>query len=316
MNPTMTPLNAIFNYQGGMATLDALMSTFGTAISGPLGSLTVSLFLASLLWVWVKNKFDTWSFWELFLRLFITAAGLAAWHSVFFFVDGGMNQIVTLFGHVDPNTQIADILLTPFANLTSTTFSLLQIGTSAPLFQLLGLLLFFIAWAMYNLNVVGAFFTTMLLYLIGPVFLACFVFEPLHDVWMRWVRFYLTVKVWMLVLNAFIYMVDTFMATSMTTDWGQVNASLLADSYLFFLIVGFGASFPIARGLVGGAGTVLGSGAMVPGVAAAAAGTALAVGGLAVGSAIGGPVGATAGAAAGGGMGKAGSSALAPKREG
>ncbi|MFZ5984469.1 MAG: hypothetical protein ACOYXN_08900 [Acidobacteriota bacterium] len=316
MNPTQTPLNAIFNYQGGMAALDALLGTFGTAVSGPLGSLTVSLFLVSLLWVWVKNKFDTWSFWELFLRLFITAAGLATWHSIFFFVDGGLNQIATLFGHVDPNIQIADILLTPFANLTSTTFSLLQIGTAAPVFQLIGLVLFFIAWAMYNLNIVGAFFTTMLLYLIGPIFLATFVFEPLHDIWMRWVRFYLTVKVWMLVLNAFIYMVDTFMAANMTTDWGQVNASLLADCYLFFLVVGFGASFPIARGLVGGAGTVLGSGAMVPGVAAAAAGTALAVGGLAVGGAIGGPAGATAGAAAGGGVGKAGGSALAPKREG
>ncbi len=316
MNPTQTPLNAIFNYQGGMAALDALLGTFGTAVSGPLGSLTVSLFLVSLLWVWVKNKFDTWSFWELFLRLFITAAGLASWHTVFFFVDDGLSQVTTLFGHVDPNTQIMDILLTPFANITSVTFSLLQIGSSAPVFQLIGLILFFIAWAMYNLNVVGAFFTTMLLYLIGPLFLASFVFEPLHDIWMRWVRFYLTIKVWMLVLNAFIYMVDTFMAANMSTDWGQINATLLADCYLFFLIVGFGASFPIARGLVGGAGTVLGSGSMVPGVAAAAAGTALAVGGLAAGGAIGGPVGATAGAAAGGGMGKAGGSALAPKREG
>ncbi|MFZ5984118.1 MAG: hypothetical protein ACOYXN_07120 [Acidobacteriota bacterium] len=316
MNPTQTPLNTLFNYQGGMAALDALVGTFGTAVSGPLGSLTVSLFLVSLLWVWVKNKFDTWSFWELFLRLFVAAAGLASWHTVFFFVDDGLSQVTTLFGHADPNTQIMDILLIPFANLTSTTFSILQIGSSAPVFQLLGLLLFFIAWAMYNLNVVGAFFTTMLLYLIGPIFLATFVFEPLHDVWMRWVRFYLTVKVWMLVLNAFIYMVDTFLAANMATDWGQVNASLLADCYLFFLIVGFGASFPIARGLVGGAGTVLGSGAMVPGVAAAAAGTALAVGGLAAGGAIGGPAGATAGAAAGGGVGKAGASALAPRREG
>jgi type IV secretory pathway VirB6-like protein len=316
MDPTQTPLNALFNYQLGQAAIDALVSTFGTAVSGPLGAITVSLFLISLLWVWVKNKFDTWSFWELFLRLFITAAGLSVWHSIFFFVDDSLGYVATLFGHVDPNTQIADILLTPFANITSVTFSLLQIGSCAPLFQLIGLILFFIAWAMYNLNVVGAFFTTMLLYMIGPIFLACFVFEPLHDVWMRWVRFYLTVKVWMLVMNAFIYMVDTFMAANMSTDWGQVNAGLFADCYLFFLIVGFGASFPIARGLIGGAGTVLGSGSFVPGVAAAAAGTALAVGGLAVGGTIGGPVGATAGAAAGGGLGKAGSSALAPRREG
>ena len=315
MDPSQTPLNALFNYQLGQSAIDALVSTFGTAVSGPLGSLTISLFLASLLWVWVKNKFDTWSFWELFLRLFITAAGLAVWHSIFFMVDDAMGSIATLFGHVDPNTQIADILLTPFANITSVTFSLLQIGSCAPLFQLIGLILFFIAWAMYNLNAAGAFFSTMLLYMIGPIFLACFVFEPLHDLWMRWVRFYLTIKVWMLVMNAFIYMVDTFMAASMTTDWSQANSALLADCYLFFLIVGFGASFPIARGLVGGAGTVLGSGSFVPGVAAAAAGTALAVGGLATGAAIGGPVGATAGAAAGGGVGKAGSSALAPRRE-
>jgi type IV secretory pathway VirB6-like protein len=281
-----------------------------------LGALTVSLFLISLMWVWVKNKFDTWSFWELFLRLFIVSAGLASWHTAFVFVDGAMANITTLFGHLDPNTQIADILMTPFANVTSMTLSLLQIGTAAPLFQLVGLLLFFMAWAMYNLNVAGAFFTTALLYMLGPMFLACFVFDPLHDLWMRWVRFYLTVKVWMLVLNAFIYLVDTFMAANMSTDWGQVNASLLADCYLFFLVVGFGASFPIARGLVGGAGTVLGSGNIVPGVAAAAAGTALAVGGLAAGGALAGPVGAAAGAAAGGGIGKAGSSALAPKREG
>ena len=315
MTPLQTPLSALFNFQAGQGALSALVGTFGTAVSGPLGSLTLGLFLTSLLWVWVKNKFDTWSFWELFLRLFIAAAGLAVWQHVFFFVDDGLAQVVTLFGHADPNTQILDILLTPFANITSLTFSLLQIGGCAPIFQLIGLVFFAIAWAMYNLNVVGAFFSTMLLYLIGPLFLACFVFEPLHDLWMRWVRFYLTVKVWMLVLNAFIYMVDTFMATAMTTDWSQANAALLADCYLFFLVVGFGASFPIARGLVGGAGTVLASGSFVPAAAGAAAGTGLAVGGLAVGAAVGGPVGATAGAAAGGGAGKAAGSVLAPRRE-
>jgi hypothetical protein len=311
LNPDDVPLWSLFNFQTGQGALEALVSSFGTATSGPLGSLTIALFLASLMWVWVKSKFDTWSFWELFLRLFITAAGLAVWSSLFFSLDSALTSVTTLFGHVNPNTQIADILLTPFLNFQP-IFGIAQLLSTSGVYTLLCIILYAIAWAMYNINVVGQFFTTMLLYVCGPLFLACFVFEPLHDLWMRWVRFYLTVKVWMLMMNAFIYIVDTFLAANMTSMWAQTVSPLLAICYLALLILGFTASFPIARGLVGGGAQVIASGNFIPSAAAGAAGAAAIAGGVAITAATGNPAGLAGGAIAAGGT----RAASAPIRQG
>ena len=147
----------------------------------------------------------------------------------------------------------------------------------------------------------------MLLYLIGPIFLACFVFRtparPLDALG----PLYLHKKGLDARPERLHHMVDTFMAANTSTDWGQVNATLLADCYLFFLIVGFGASFPIARpgGRRGDGPRLRKHGA--GGGCRRGGDRTPAIGGLAAGGAIGGPVGATAGTAAGGGVGKAGS---------
>jgi hypothetical protein len=311
VNPDDVPLWSLFNFQTGQDALAALVSTFGTATSGPLGSLTIALFLASLMWVWVKSKFDTWSFWELFLRLAITASGLAVWTSLFFMLDGALNSVATLFGNVNPNTQIADILLTPFLNFQP-IFGLAQLLSTSGIYTLLCIILYAVAWAMYNINVVGQFFTTMLLYVSGPLFLSCFVFEPLHDLWMRWVRFYLTVKVWMLMMNAFIYIVDTFLAANMTSMWAQTVSPLLAICYLALLILGFTASFPIARGLVGGGAQVIATGNFLPSAVTGAAGAAALAGGVAVTAATGSPAGLAGGSIAAGGT----RAASAPIRQG
>ncbi|MEJ2368900.1 MAG: hypothetical protein P8Z49_11280, partial [Acidobacteriota bacterium] len=213
------------------------------------------------------------------------------------------------------NTAIVEILTAPFADISTIKVSLLGLMTAGPLFHLVGLLLFLLTWAMYNVDIAGAFFSTMLLYVLGPIFLACFVFEPLHDLWMRWVRFYLTIKVWMLVLNAFVWMVDAFANGTFTSRWSDFQSALLIDCYLFFLFIGFAAAFPVARALVGGAATSLVSSGFLSGLAGAGLGAGAALGGVAIGAAAG-PGGAAVGRAFGSAAGGVTKHVLTPpKRE-
>lgn len=309
MNPQS--LQQLFNYQLAVQAIDNLISRYGWP-GGTLFTLVVALFVTSLVWVWVREKFDTWAFWTLFLRLFVAAAILTQWKYLFFTLDDACATPVGLFGFSQPAQEISNLLLNQWANWDSLSWSLLSIMTGGMVFQVIGLLLALLAFAMYGLNLVGSYFTTLLLYAVGPFFVALWVFEPLHDVLMRYVRFYLTIKVWLLLNNLFLYILDASVASNLGTIFGQQNGAILADAYLLFLIVGLAACFPMARGLVGGAGSLLASGTAVPGVAAAAGGAALAVGGMAAGAAVGGPAGAGVGGGIGGSAGKAGGSAINP----
>ncbi|MGA9753264.1 MAG: hypothetical protein WBS54_15900 [Acidobacteriota bacterium] len=319
MEPTF--LSSLFDYTAGGTALGQVVASLGTAVSGPLGSITLSLFLVSLMWGWVKSRFETWTFWDLFLRLIIVAAGLSTWTQIFMFVDGALDSVTTLFGTIHPGTLIKAVLLTPYANVLSpgtNVLSFWSIFTGGPLFLGLSLLLYFLAWAIYNIDVVGAIFGLSLLYVLGPLFLACLVFDPLRDLWMHWLRFYLTVKAWILVLNVFLFMVSSFMIQPFTASWSGTQAALLADTYLLFLIAGFLAAFPVARALVGGAGHLFVSGGFLPGAAAGAGGAVVTAGGVGAGALIGGPAGAAVGGVAGSGaaaFAKAGASAAAPTRE-
>ena len=319
MEPTF--LSSLFDFSAGGTAMGQVVASMGTAVSGPLGSITLSLFLVSLMWAWVKNKFDTWSFWDLFLRLIIVAAGLSTWTQIFMFVDDALDSVTTLFGTIQPQTLIKGVLLTPYTNVlanSSNVLSFWSIFTGAPLLLGLSILLYFLAWAIYNIDVVGAIFGLALLYVLGPLFLACFVFDPLHDLWMHWLRFYLTIKTWILVLNVFLFIVSSCMIQPFTATWSDDHAALLANTYLLFLIAGFLATFPVARALVGGAGHTFVSGNFLPGAAAAAGGTAMTAGGVVAGTLIAGPAGAAVGGAAGSGaatLTKAGASAVAPTRE-
>jgi type IV secretory pathway VirB6-like protein len=313
-----TFLSSLFDFSAGGAAMRQVVANLGTAVSGPLGSITLSLFLVNLMWVWVKNKFDTWSFWDLFLRLIIVAAGLSTWTQIFMFVDEALDSVTTLFGTIQPQTLLNNVLLTPYASIFATTnfLTFWSIFAGAPLLLALSVLLYFLAWAIYNIDVVGANFALALLYVLGPLFLTCFVFDPLQDLWTHWLRFYLTIKAWILVLNVFLFVVSSFMIQPFGATW--LDAALLSNTYLLFLIAGFLATLPVARALVGGAAHTFVSGNFLPGAAAAAAGTAMTVGGVVAGTLIAGPVGAAVGGAVGSGAGtltKAGASAVAPTRE-
>jgi hypothetical protein len=309
MNPQ--DLQGLFNYQLAVQAIDNLISRYGWP-GGTLFTLVVALFVASLVWVWVREKFDTWAFWILFLRLFLASAILTQWKTLFFTLDSACDSATTLFGFSQPAQEIANLLLNQFSNWDSITWNILSLLTGGILFEVLGLFLALIAFAMYGLNIVGAHFTTLLLYAVGPFFVALWVFDPLQDLMMRFVRFYLTIKVWLLLNNLLLYILDASLASNLSTLFGQEQGAALSDAYLLFLIVGLGACFPMARGLVGGAGNLLASGSMVPGVAAAAGGAALTVGGMAAGAAIAGPAGAGIGGGVGGAAGKAGGTAVNP----
>ncbi|MGC8854668.1 MAG: type IV secretion system protein [Halothiobacillaceae bacterium] len=319
MEPTF--LSSLFDFAAGGMALRQVVASLGTAVSGMLGSITLSLFLVSLMWGWVRSRFETWTFWDLFLRLIIVAAGLSTWTDIFMFVDEALDSVTTLSGTIHPQTLIRDVLLTPYTNVLSpgtNVLSFWSIFAGGPFFMALSLLLYFLAWAMYNIDVVGAIFGLALLYVLGPLFLACFVFDPLRDLWMHWLRFYLTIKAWVLVLNVFLFLVSSFMIQPFTASWSGTQAAIMADTYLLFLIVGFIGALPVARALVGGAGHVFVSGNFLPGAAAGAAGAVATAGGVAAGALIGGPAGAAVGGAAGSGaaaFAKAGASAAAPTRE-
>lgn len=308
-----TTLEQLFNFGLVKQALENLVSTYGTPASGPLGSIFVSFFLISLTWVWVKNKFDTWSPWDVFLRTFIAAAGLVTWNTVFWTVDGAAASVVGLFGHLNPDAAITNILTSPYAaSFTSLMSSAILILT--PIATLIQLALYLTVEAVYNLNLLGAYFTTLLLYLLGPFFLTFYAFDPLQDLWMKYVRFYLTIKVWILVQNAFLYMVETALAGNLTSLAGQLTAPLLSISYLFFLLIGLAACFPIARALTGGAAQALGSGSFVPGMVGAGVVAGTTVAGMAAGSAAG-PAGTVAGGAVGASAGGLGRKVITPNRE-
>ena len=313
MSPTAPSLADLLNFGLVKQALENLVSAYGTPASGPIGALFVSFFLITILWVWVKNRFDTWSLWDVFLRTFIAAAGLVSWNSVFWLVDGAAGHTASLFGNINPNETIANILITPYyTSFESLMGSAVLILT--PFATLIQLALFLTVEAVYNLNLLGAYFTTLLLYLLGPFFLAFYVFEPLQDLWMKYVRFYLTVKVWVLVQNVFLYMIETALAGNVSTLAGQLAAPLLSISYLFFLLIGLAACFPIARALTGGAAQALGSGSFVPGMVGAGVVAGATVAGMAVGSAAG-PAGTIAGGTAGASAGGLGRKVITPNRE-
>lgn len=314
---------ALFNLNQAWPAIERFRDSLGTATSGPLGALVVSFFLISLLWTWVKNKFDTWSFWDLFLRLFIVAAGIAAWHPLFVMIDRSMDWLATGAGHFNPYEDFHNLVYVPFDHLTIKGYAWGAFGGidiwnagQIALAAIEGVLELLVLGA-FTLSILAQALTTMLLYCLGPLFLSCLLFDPLADLWMRWVRSYLTIKVWTLVMYFTLFILSSAVSGSVLKNaFSTAQVWTLPALYLLLFLVCLCASFPIARGLIGGAVSPAFSGALFPAVAAGAATAALAVSGTVVGGSIGGPVGAAAGATLGGGAGKVGGGVVAPRREG
>ncbi len=128
---------------------------------------------------------------------------------------------------------------------------------------------------------------------------------------MRWVKFYLTIKCWGLVMN-FTLFIYANAASNLPSQITSTKSWLLPGLYLILMIVSLSASLPIARALIGGAAATFFNGSSATTVAATVAGTAVAAGGMAIGAAAGGPGGAMAGGAAGGVAGSA-AKAAAPR---
>lgn len=316
-----TDVIGLFHLDQAWPAIEQLRNNLGTATSGPLGSLVISFFLISLLWCWVKNKFDTWSFWDLFLRLFMVAAGILCWHTLFAMLDQSMDWLATGGGNIDPYQAIYNLIYQPFTNLVIaghawgdlSGLSMTDIAL-IPLIAIEGFLEILVI-AAFCLTVISQQLLTMLLYCIGPIFLACWLFDPLADLWMRWVRSYLTVKAWMMVIYFSLFILSNSLSpTDLLNAFSAAQSWTLPSIYLLVFLLFIVASFPIARGLIGGAVTPAFSGAIVPGVAAAAGGAVLTAAGMAIGSAAG-PVGTAVGGAVGRGAGNAAGVSVAPKRQ-
>lgn len=305
---------SLFSFDQAWSGLQQFKNSLGTATSGPLGELVISLFLISLLWTWVKNKFDTWSFWDLFLRLFMVAAGILSWDSLFRMINSVMNWLANGAGLFNPYQCFYNLVYLPFNNLTVDGIAwgaFMQVDFYHPGLMILagieGFLTLLIV-AIYAFSVVAQELTTMLLYAIGPLFLCCWLMDAITDLWQRWVRSFLTIKVWLLVMNFTLFIYSNAVSTNtLNGTFSQAQTWILPAAYLLLLIVSLGAAYPIARGLVGGHATPFFSGGGVTSAAGAAIGAAGMAAGMAIGAATGGPAGAGAGAGAGAAAGRAAS---------
>lgn len=321
MNPA--DIFQIFNFNAVWTSLDQFEHQLGTATSGPLGAMVLAFFIVSLTWAWLKNRFDTWSFWELFLRLFIVVIGLASWHSAFAAVDQALYWLANGGGIFDSYNDLYTLAGAPFQSLTFFGIPVGGFGWIAALAvnPFLALLvgaigiLDILVIAAYAISIIIQQIMVIFLYAIGPLFLVCYAFEPLSDLWMRWVRAYLSIRVWTLMIHFFLFALATAInTTTITNTFTSPNGFLLAIVYLLILLFAITSAYPLSRALIGSQIQPIASASLVPSVASAAATGALVVAGMAVGSA-GGPAGASAGGATGGGAGKVASSA-APTREG
>ena len=271
------PLLMLFNIPQGWAALRQFQSGLGTATSGPLGTMVLSFFVLSLTWTWVRHRFDTWSMWDVFLRLFITAAGIAAWDTLFWPINDSLSWLATGMGQIDPCQCFYDVALKPFLNLTINgvtwgDFLTLSIFSGGLLLMaLLQFILQGLTIAIFSLSVLAQQFTIMFLYLIGPLFLACYVFDPLQDLWMRWVRFFLTIKVWSLVMNFTLFLYSSALSAAAADGSGFTTNLALSFDFLLLIIFSLCASLPIARALVGGAAAPFFNGASAVHVASTAA---------------------------------------------
>jgi hypothetical protein len=313
---------ALFSLDQAWPAIERFRDSLGTATSGPLGALVISFFLISLMWSWLKNKFDTWSFWDLFLRLFIVAAGILAWHPLFVMVDQSMDWLSTGAGAINPYEDFYNLIYLPFDQLTIQGYAWGAFGGidiwhagQLVLAAIEGLLEIMVIGT-FTFSILAQHITTMLLYCVGPLFLTCLLFDPLSDLWMRWVRSYLTIKVWALVMYFTLFILSNAVSgPTIKNTFTTAQTWTLPALYLLLFLISLCASFPIARGLIGGAVTPGFSGALVPAVAAGAATAVLGVAGTVVGGGIGGPIGASAGSVLGGGAGKVGGGVVAPKRQ-
>jgi hypothetical protein len=309
-------LIALFHLDQGWPALQEFRRSLGTATSGHLGAIVLSFFLISLFWGWVKNKFDAWPFWDLFLRLFLVAAGLFSWDALFKLVDDDMNWLATGGTLIEPYSLFANVCA-PFNNLVVEGYVFGQIAGDlfnfgALLLQAIESFLVMLVTAAFSLSVIAQQILTMILYCFGPFFLTTWIFDPLSDLWMRWVRNYITVKLWLAVMYFSLFVLSLSIDTSSLHDIFSASTWMLPASYLIVLLLLICASYPLAKALVGGAVTPAFSGAMVPGIASATVSTVATVGGIAAGTAIAGPAGAAIGGSAGGAAGKAGGTAVNP----
>jgi|GEM_PF-3145763 len=313
---------ALFNLDQAWPAIEQFRNNLGTATSGPLGAMVICFFLISLLWSWLRNKFDTWSFWDLFLRLFVVAAGILCWHPLFVMVDQSMDWLATGAGNINPYESFYNLVYLPFDQLTIQGYAWGAFGGidvwhagQLVLAAIEGLLEILVIGA-FTLSILAQHITIMLLYCVGPLFLTCLLFDPLSDLWMRWVRSYLTIKVWVLVMYFTLFILSNAVSGSIVKNtFTTAQTWTLPALYLLLFLICLCASFPIARGLIGGAVAPAFSGAMVPVVAAGAATAVLGVAGTVAGGSLGGPMGAAAGGTLGGGAGRVGGGVVAPKRQ-
>ncbi len=315
MNPAQDFL-AFFNFDQVWPALEQFRSRLGSPTSGTLGAMLITFFMISLVWGWVKNKFDTWVFWDLFLRLFVVAAGILAWHTVFVMVDSSMNWLATAGNTLDPYGNFTDLLFTPFDNLVIGGNAWGAFSAILPGVAIMGAiegLLEILVIAAFCLSVLGQHILVLVLYCLGPFFLVTWLFDPLSDLWMRWVRAYVTLKLWLMIIYISLFVLAaTATGQQLNSAFSAAQSLVLPFVYLIFLLILIGASFPLARALVGAAISPAVSGSMVPGMAAVAGGAVLTAGGMAAGAAVGGPVGAGVGGGIGGAAGKAGGTAINP----
>jgi hypothetical protein len=259
-----------------------------------------------------------------FLKMIIVSAGLVAWTPIFKAVDAGMVWLTNGGGLFNNADNFYELARAPFIGLTiqGATFGIFSfaglgitdIATIIPL-SICGLLELLVI-ASYYVSLIVQQLMVMFFYMVGPLFLVCYVFDPLGDLWMRWVKSYLTVRIWTLVINVFLFILaNAIHSADLAGKLSAAQTFTLPALYLLILLLIISVSYPIARGLVGGTVAPFMSGSLVPAMAGAGVVAAATVAGMAVGS-VAGPGGTAIGGAAGGTAGGLGKKVITPNREG
>ncbi len=111
-------LGELFNFQDAWAGLDHFRQQLGTAVSGTLGAMVMTFLVLSLAWGWVKNRFDTSTMWDTFLRLAIVMAGITLWDTSFRQVDAALDWLALGAGNLNPFWDYYRLVYLPFYGLT------------------------------------------------------------------------------------------------------------------------------------------------------------------------------------------------------